>query len=203
MYYRLFTDINHLENWYNKDMSERKLQNQKIIDRLMKDPKFKEIRSNAKKDRKNVSKYALQVRQEFDLSPYWTGLIEWLLTEDGLVTNIPMTGGMIDSAVDRISGKEYYSIPIYPETTDANVNSSLKSIRSRYKDRGEVIDIRKTNPKNDSVEFRALELYESGQDYRDIADILGREFDETYIDTEIPTLIHKAKKKSLRQEDVS
>jgi hypothetical protein len=184
-------------------MHERKLQNQKIIDRLMKDHKFKEIRSKAKKDRKNISKYALQVRQEFNLSPYWTGFIEWLLAEDGLVTKIPMTGGMIDTTTDQITGKDYYSIPVYPETTDSNIKSTIKTIRSRYKERGEVVDIRKTDPKNDSVEFRALELHESGENYQDIADILGREFDETYIDAEIPTLIHKAKKKSLRQEDVS
>lgn len=184
-------------------MKERKRQNQKIIDRLMKDHKFKLIRSNAKKDRENVSKYALQVRQEFDLSPYWTGIIEWLLTEDGLVTKIPMTGGMIDTTLDKVTGKDYYSIPVYPETTDANIKSTLKTIRSRYKERGEVVDIRITDPVNDAVEFRALELYELGKTYLDIAGILGREFDETYIDTEIPTLIHKAKKKSLRQKDIS
>lgn len=177
-----------------------KRQNQKIIDRLMLDHAFITIRENAKSDRANLSKYVAQARTKYKLSPYWNGIISWLLTYDGLVEKLPITGAMIESKIDPITGKEYYSVPIYPETTDINIRASAKLIRKRYVERGEVIDIRKASTKNNLVEFRALELHESGKKYDEIAEALSSESDAVYIVSDIPGLIKKAKDKSLRQE---
>lgn len=184
-------------------MPNNKRPNQRIIDRLMLDHAFIKIRENAKSDKTNLKKYVAQARTMYRLSPYWDGIISWLLTYDGLVEKLPITGAMIESKIDPITGKEYYLVPVYPETTDNNIRSSAKLIRKRYVERGEVIDIRKASTKNNLVEFRALELYESGESYESITKILSTEFGGTYIVNEIPTLIQKATDKSLRQEDRS
>lgn len=184
-------------------MPDNKRLNQRILDRIMHDESFRKIREAAKTDKENLPKYVHQVRNSFDLSPYWDGTISWLLTYDGLVKSLPLTGGMIDSKQDPVTKRVYYSIPVYPETTDENIKSSAKLIRKRYKERGENIDLRKSNAKKTEAEFMALSLYEAGKNYEEIAGVLNSEFDETYIATEIPTLIHKALQKSLRQEKLS
>ncbi len=166
----------------------------------MLDHAFIAIRENAKSDRANLNKYVAQARTKYKLSPYWNGIISWLLTYDGLVEKLPITGAMIESKIDPVTGKEYYLVPVYPETTDNNIRSSAKLIRKRYEERGEVIDIRKASTKNNLVEFRALELYELGEKYDQIAKSLSAESDAVYIASDIPGLIQKAKDKSLRQE---
>lgn len=181
-------------------MSQHKRLNQRIIDRLMHDPAFKQIREKAKADKANLPDYVTQVRAEFKLSPYWDGIISWLLTYDGLVKSLPLTGGMVESKLDPITGQNYYSIPLYPETTDENIKSSAKLIRKRYTERGETVDIRNADDIKTQAEFMALALHEAGKSNDDIAHVLNSEFDEAYITTEIPTLIHKALQKSLRQE---
>lgn len=179
-------------------MLEQKPQNQKIIDRLMLDHTFLKIRDIAKLDMTNLDTYVAEVRRKFTLSPYWDGLVGWLLTHDELVNNLPMTGSIVISTRDMATGKDYYSIPVYPETTQANIDSSTKQIRNRYKEQGETIDIRKSGTQQNTIEYRALELHESGKSYPEIVNLLEAEFDETLIVTDIPTLIHKAKNKSLR-----
>lgn len=179
-------------------MLEQSPQNQKIIDRLMLDHTFLKIRDSAKLDLENLGTYVAEVRCKFKLSPYWDGIVSWLLIHDELVKNLPISGGMVDSTTDKVTGKEYYSIPVYPETTQANIDSSAKQIRKRYKEQGETIDIRKSGNHQDKIEYRALELHESGKSYSEIVNLLEAEFEETLIVTDIPTLIHKAKNKSLR-----
>ena len=181
-------------------MSDGKNLNQRIIDRIMYDHRFKEIRKAAKSDKENLLGYIHQVRTDFDLTPYWDGLIGWLLTSDELVDSLPLTGGMIDSKQDPITGRFYYLIPIYPETTNENIRSSAKMIRKRYSKRGEAVDIRRAAGARTEAEFMALALHEYGKNNSEIVDVLNTEFDEAYINTEIPTLIHKALQKSLRQD---
>lgn len=166
----------------------------------MQDESFRKIREAAKSDKTNLSKYVLEVRSRFKLSPYWDEILSWLLTYDGLVQSLPMTGGVIDTKRDPVTKKDYYSIPVYPETTDKNIKSSAKLIRKRYKERGEEIDLRNADDTKTEAEFMALALHEAGKSYDEIAKKLNYEFDESYITTEVPTLIHKALKKSLRQE---
>lgn len=184
-------------------MSDNKRLNQRILDRIMHDESFRKIREAAKSDKQNLPNYVHQVRTSFELSPYWDGIISWLLTYDGLVKSLPFTGGMIDSKQDPITKRVYYSIPVYPETTDENIKSSAKLIRKRYKERGDDVDLRKSDNKKTQAEFMALALHEAGKGYEYITSVLNSEFDESYIPTEIPTLIHKAIQKSLRQKKSS
>lgn len=184
-------------------MAVIKRQNQKIIDRLMMDHAFLKIRELAKVDKDNLDTYVTEVRTKFSLSPYWDEILSWLLTHDGLATDLPLTGSSVDSHKDPVTGKTYYSVPVYPETTDANIRSSAKLIRDRYKDRGESVDIRAIDTKKATAEFRALELHESGKTNPEILESLEAEFDEAYIINDIPLLIRAAKKKSMRQENVS
>ena len=184
-------------------MNRPKLQNQKILDRLMLDHAFQKIRENAKNDRDNLNSYVIQARKQFKLSPYWDGILSWLLTYDGLIEKIPMTGGIVDTRKDMVTGKDYYYIPVFPETTDANIRSSAKLIRERYKERGETIDIRMSDADKTLAEFRALALQEAGSSNAEILEVLNDEFAQAYIINDIPLMIRSAKNKSLRQENGS
>jgi hypothetical protein len=169
----------------------------------MLDPAFKKLVDKARKDPDSAKKYAAKARKMFKLSPYWDGLLHYVLTHKNFAANIPFTGGIVDSKIDEIDGKQYYSIPVYPETTDANIRSSAKLIRSRYKERGEEVDIRNADVDKTLAEFRALELSEEGKAATQIVKIIDDEFEQSYITNEIAGMIRSAKEKSLRQENVS
>lgn len=169
----------------------------------MLDHTFLNIRDSAKLDIENLDSYVAEVRRKFKLSPYWDEILSWLLTYDGLVKDLPVTGSMVDTQKDPITGKTYYSVPVYPETTDDNIRSSTKLIRKNYKERGESVDIRAHDADSTAAQFRALELHESGKTNPEILSMLESEFDTAYIINEIPLLIRAAKNKSMRQENVS
>ncbi len=184
-------------------MSENKKPNQKILDRILFDHTFRELRTKAKEDSSNLGEYILEARRKFKLSPYWNEMLGFLLTHDKLVENFPFTGASIDSRKDATTGKDYYLIPVYPETTNENILSSAKNIRQYYKDRGEIIDIRSDDLIKTLTEFRTLELHEAGKSNPEILEVLEQEFEEAYIINDIPILIRSAKQKSMREENIS
>lgn len=184
-------------------MSENKQLNQRILDRILFDHTFRELKAKAKVDSSNIEKYILEARRKFKLSPYWDETLGFLLTLDKLVDNFPLTGASIDSYKDVATGKDYYLIPVFPETTNENILSSAKNIRQHYKDRGEVIDIRSEDFIRTLTEFRTLELHEAGKSNSEILKVLEKEFEEAYIINDIPILIRSAKQKSMREENIS
>lgn len=169
---------------------------QQILKRLKLDPEFKELRQKAQSDPGNLQYYATEARRRFNLSEYWEALLPHILTLDNFDEGILASGVTIEQKCDPVTGRVTRKIGDHPEASQAEVLRVHGRIDKNYKSKGYTRDIRDSS--RDEIEFRALELHKQGMGHTDVADTLNQEFEEGFVNSEVPNLIQQAQKKSIR-----
>lgn len=173
----------------------------KRLERLRLDPDFRRLWYTAYKDRSKFEECINEARRLFSLSPIWGSVYLPIIFNEypSNLTHIQLnTPQPVEEKVDPITGEAYYLMPIYPESTLDGVKEAYKVINAKYKATNRKQTVRRSITAQTKLQYRALELHMSGKDYEEIADIINNEFDSFYIKEDIPLLIQRAKKKSLR-----
>ncbi len=172
---------------------------QKILKRLLLDPEFKKLCTEAQADQKNLKLYVAQARKQFNLSLYWEILLQHILLLGNFDEKILHSGLTIDIEQDPVTEQNYYKIAVYPETTQREVIETYGRITRFYKQSDQTKSIR--SAKRDEIDYKAFALYKQGKSHKEIAEILSNESGdngEVFEASEIPNLIKRAKQKSLR-----
>ncbi len=133
----------------------------RILKRLLQDPEFQELSAKAQADPKNVKQYVMQARKRFNLSPYWEILLEHILILGSFNEKILHSGLAIERSHDPVTGREYFKIVVFPETTQKEVVATYGRITKQYQQSEQTIDVR--SAKRDEVEYRALQLHLKGK----------------------------------------
>lgn len=178
-------------------MSSDKLNNhQKYLERLRLDPRFIEIQNKAIADPQNRKKYIIEARSTFGLAPGWGQFLDWYLAYPKL--KIPLTGTSYQPYIDSITGKEFYMIPVDPETTKENIVRAYATIQKQYRKAGMYFDLRKIDKVQTELEITAYRLHEQHMNNSDILEQLGKKFPKAIvIQADIPLLVRDGKKKSM------
>lgn len=161
------------------------------LKKLLASADFQDIQQRASADKDNVRKYVIEARQKFDLSPYWTVLLQFIL-QHGFSPDNLAGGAVIVTAKDLDTKKEFYQIAVYPETSKRDVERAYAVINERYTERGD--KKRSRTSRRFDTEVKAAVLKGQGLSSQQIAEQLDTE-EVTITADMVPDLIAKGKKK--------
>lgn len=168
----------------------------KLLERLRLDPRFIELQDKAMADPDNRKLYIEETRRIFNLSPSWGQFLDWYLSYPQL--KLPMTGASFQPYKDQVSGREYYMIPVDPESTKENVARAYDIIKDRYKDNGMSINLRQIDITKTAIAITAFRLKEDGLSNSEILIKLEDKFpDEPITKEDVPLLVRAGKEKSM------
>lgn len=168
----------------------------KLLERLRLDPRFIELQDKAIADPDNRKLYIKEARRIFNLSPSWGQFLDWYLSHPQL--KLPMTGASFQPYKDPVSGREYYMIPVDPESTKENVARAYDIIKDRYRENGMSINLRQIDITKTAIGITAFRLKEDGLSNAEILTKLEDKFpDEPITKEDIPLLVRAGKEKSM------
>lgn len=166
----------------------------KLLERLRLDPRFIELQDKAMADPDNRKVYIKEARRIFNLSPGWDQFLDWYFAYSKL--KLPMTGASFQPYKDPVSGREYYMIPVDPETTKENVDRAYNIIKKRYKENGMSINLRQIDITKTSIAVTAFRLKGDGLSNSEILTKLENKFpDEPITKDDVPVLVRSGKEK--------
>lgn len=168
----------------------------KLLERLRLDPRFIELQDKSIADPGNRKLYIKEARRIFNLSPGWDQFLEWYLSYPQL--KLPMTGASFQPYKDPVSGREYYMIPVDPESTKDNVARAYDIIKDRYRENGMSINLRQIDITKTAIAITAFRLKEDGLSNSEILTKLEDKFpDEPITKEDVPLLVRAGKEKSM------
>ena len=173
----------------------------KRLERLRLDPDFRRLWYIAYKDKSRLEECINEARRLFNLSPIWGSAYLPIIFSEyptdliQINLNIPQP---VEEKIDPITGATYYLMPIYPESTLNGIKEAYKSINAKYRAANQRQNVRGPITEQTKLQYRVFELHVSGKNHKEIAEIINDEFNTFYIKEDIPLLIQRAQKKSLR-----
>ena len=134
---------------------EKKQKLQTLLERLKLDPDFKTLWRKAYNNPSDRAKHIREARKLFNLSPFWEELIlpiQFQQNPDDLVVLDVKIGQPIHEIYDETTDRMMYSLPIYPESTLAEVKKAYGIISNKYKAKKYKLDVRQSSRQLDRIQ---------------------------------------------------